>query len=65
MIGEVFSGVVEYLVVEGYVKLDDIFVDGSKIEADANKHKVVWAKQRERYEKRVKEQIQGFLEQIE
>jgi transposase len=65
VIGEVFSGVVEYLVAEGYVKLEDLFVDGSKIEADANKHKVVWAKRKERYEKRVKEQIQGLLEQIE
>src|SRR5512134_1285278 len=65
VIGEVFSGVVEYLVAEGYVKLEDVFVDGSKIEADANKHKVVWAKRKDRYEKRVKEQIQGLLEQIE
>ena len=65
VIGEVFSGVVEYLVAEGYVKLEDLFVDGSKIEADANKHKVVWAKRKERYEKRVKEQIRGLLEQIE
>jgi len=65
VIGEVFSGVVEYLAGEGYVKLADLFVDGSKIEADANKHKVVWAKRKDRYEKRVKEQIQGLLEQIE
>jgi hypothetical protein len=65
VIGEVFSGVVEYLVVEGYVKLEDLFVDGSKIEADANKHKVVWAKRKERYEKRVKEQFGELLEQIE
>jgi transposase len=65
VIGEVFSSVVEYLVAEGYVKLEDIFVDGTKIEADANKHKVVWAKRKERYEKRVKEQIQDLLEQIE
>jgi len=65
VIGEVFSGVVEYLVAEGYVQLAEVFVDGSKIEADANKHKVVWAKRKERYEKRVKEQIQELLEQIE
>jgi transposase len=65
VIGKVFNAVVEYLVAEGYVKLEDLFVDGSKIEADANKHKVVWAKRKERYEKRVKEQIQELLEQIE
>jgi transposase len=65
LIGQVFSGVVEYLAAEEYVKLNDLFVDGSKIEADANKHKVVWAKRKERYEKRVQEQIQELLEQIE
>jgi transposase len=65
VIGQVFSGVVEYLAAEGYVKLEDLFVDGSKIEADANKHKVVWAKRKERYEKPVQEQIQDLLDQIE
>jgi transposase len=65
VIGEVFGAVVEYLVEAGYVRLENIFVDGSKIEADANKHKVVWAKRKERYEKQVKEQIQELLQQIE
>ena len=57
VIGEVFGLVVEYLVEQGYVKLEEYFVDGTKIEADGNKHKVVWAKRKERYEKRVKDQI--------
>lgn len=65
VIGEVFGAVVDYLVAAGYVKLENLFVDGSKIEADANKHKVVWAKRKERYEKRVKEQIQELLKEIE
>ena len=55
VIGEVFSSVVEYLMERGYVKLEEYFTDGSKIEADANKHKVVWAKRKERYQKRVKD----------
>lgn len=41
VIGEVFSEVVEYLVAEGYVKLEEVFMDETKIEADANKHQVV------------------------
>lgn len=65
VIGEVFSSVVEYLMERGYVKLEEYFTDGSKIEADANKHKVVWAKRKDRYQKRVKEQIRELLEQIE
>jgi transposase len=50
VIEEVFSAVVEQLVAKGYLKLENYFVDGSKIEADANKHKVVWEKRRKRHE---------------
>jgi transposase len=65
VIEEVFTAVVEYLVAEGLVKLEHYFLDGSKLEADANKHKVVWAKRRATYDKRVKEQIKELLKQIE
>jgi transposase len=65
VIGEVFSTVIEYLVEGGYVKLENYFADGTKIEADGNKHKVVWAKRKDRYQKRVKEQIGELLKQID
>jgi len=65
VIGEVFAAVLEYLVAAGHVKLEDYFVDGTKIEANANKHKVVWAKRREKYQRRVQEQIKELFEQIE
>jgi transposase len=65
VIADVFSEVLEYLVAGGYVKLENYFLDGTKIEADANKHKVVWAKRRANYEKRVQEQIQELLKHIE
>lgn len=65
VIEEVFSTVVEQLVAKGYVKLENYFVDGSKIEADANKHKVVWEKRRARYEKNVKAKIKELLAVIE
>jgi transposase len=61
VIVEVFQAVVEYLVEGKYVKLENYFVDGTKIEADGNKHKVVWAKRKDRYEEAVKE----LLKQIE
>ena len=60
-----FAEVLEYLVEEGYVKLEHYFADGTKIEADANKHKVVWAKRKETYQKRVREQIEELLKEIE
>ena len=65
VIEEVFSAVVEQLVSKGYVKLENYFVDGSKIEADANKHKVVWEKRRKRYEGNVKAKIKELLQVIE
>jgi transposase len=65
VIAEVFHAVVEYLVEGEYVKLENYFVDGTKIEADGNKHKVVWAKRKDRYEKAVKKQVKELLKQIE
>jgi transposase len=65
VIDEVFSLVVEHLVEAGYVDLENYFVDGTKIEANANKHKVVWAKRNHTYQKRVREQIQDLLKEIE
>ena len=38
VIDEVFSAVLEHLVSAGHVKLEHYFLDGTKIEADANKH---------------------------
>lgn len=65
MIDEVFAEVLEYLLEAGKVKLETYFVDGTKIEADANKHKVVWAKRKNTYQKRVRQQIDELLKQIE
>lgn len=61
----VFGEVLAYLIEAGYVKLEHYFIDGTKIEADANKHKVVWAKRKEKNQNRVREKIGELLEQIE
>jgi transposase len=65
VIDEVFASVLEYLVETGHVKLGHYLVDGTKIGADANQHKVVWAKRKETYVKRLRPQIQALLQQIE
>lgn len=64
-IEEVFTLVLEQLVEEGYVKLENYFVDGTKIEADANRHKVVWAKSRAKYEGRLREKVKELLQEID
>ncbi len=65
VIGDMFATVLEYLVGSGHVKLENYFVDGTTIEANANKHKVVWEKRRDKYNQRVKEQIKELLIIIE
>lgn len=62
---EVFASVLELLVEGGYVKLENYFVDGTKIEANANAHKVVWAKKTARYKESVQGKIKQLLEEIE
>ncbi len=61
----VFGKVIELLVQAGYVKLENYFVDGTKIGANANAHKVVWAKKTKHYKEKLQEQIQALLNEIE
>ncbi len=65
VIDGVFAEVLEYLIEAGKVKLEAYFVDGTKIGADASQHKVVWAKRKNSYQKRVHQQIDELLKQIE
>jgi transposase len=65
VIEEVFTAVLELLLEEGYVKLENYFVDGSKVEANANRHKVVWAKSRAKYQERLREKVKELLNEID
>lgn len=64
LVDRVFEQVLKYLVEEGYVNLDDLYIDGSKWEGNGNRHKVVWRKNTERYKARVEDRIRDLLEQI-
>ena len=65
VIGEVFASVLELLLEQEYVKLEDYFVDGSKLEANARRHSAVWAKNTQRYKEGVKQKIRELLEEVE
>jgi len=41
---EVFSQIVQLLVESGHLSLKEVYVDGTKIEANANRYTAVWAK---------------------
>jgi transposase len=65
MMEEVFTDVLDLLHQEGYVKFEEYFVDGTMIEADANKYSHVWLKNTDRYKKAVRERVHGLLDEIE
>jgi transposase len=65
LIEEIFVALLVLLVEEGYIKLEDYFIDGTKLEANANKYTAVWAKNTARYEKQLGEKVKVLFEQIE
>lgn len=65
VIGKVFYGVVEQLIEQGYVDLESYFVDGTKIEANANRYTYVWRKSTEKNKAKLREKVQKLLEEID
>ena len=61
----VFGAVLQYLIEQGYVQLEHYFGDGTKIEANANKHKVVWAKRHQKQQACLQVKIQQLLAEME
>jgi hypothetical protein len=61
----VFNEVPRYLIEKGYVTLENYFMDGTKIEANTNQYKWVWAKSTAKYKARLQEKIQELLVKIE
>jgi transposase len=65
MVEDVFTQVIDLLHQEGYIKFEEYFVDGTMIEADANKFSHVWSKNTNRYKKAVKDRVRSLFEDIE
>lgn len=62
---DVFTSVVELLLEEGYIKLEHYFLDGTKIEANANRYSFVWAKSTNRYKEQLQKKVKDLLEEID
>lgn len=62
---EIFAALLVLLEEGGYIQLEHYFVDGTKLEANANKYSFVWAKSTRRYKQRVQEKVGQLLEQIQ
>ncbi len=55
VIDDVFIEILTFLIEEGYVKLENYFLDGTKIEANANKYSWVWGKSTKKYHQKLQE----------
>ena len=58
---DVFSEVVELLIEQKYIKLENYFVDGTKIEANANKYSWVWGKSTKRYKEKLRDKCKELF----
>jgi transposase len=64
IIDEIFSAVIKLLVEAGHVKLEKYFLDGTKIEANANKYSFVWKKSTEKNKARLEDKIKELIKHI-
>lgn len=62
---EVFSHVLSLLVKQGYVRLEEYYLDGTKMESVAGRYSYVWAKNVERHKGALLDKIAQIIEQIE
>jgi transposase len=62
---EVFAQVLLLLIDQGHVKLNEYYVDGTKMESVANRYTFVWAKNVARYKAGLLDKVAALIEQIE
>ncbi|MGO4110237.1 IS1182 family transposase [Paenibacillus sp. YAF4_2] len=61
----IFTAVLQFLIEENYVKLDHYFVDGTKIEANANRYTFVWGKAVVKQKQKLQEKVQTLFAAID
>ena len=61
----VFTEVLEKLIEGGYVKLEHYFLDGTKIEANANRYSFVWKKSTHNRRKQLEQKVSELFEKID
>ncbi len=61
---EIFYELVKKLHEYGEIKYEHLFVDGTKIEANANKYSFVWKKSTNKYEVRVEEKLKKLISEL-
>ncbi|OKP83392.1 transposase, partial [Paenibacillus sp. P32E] len=61
----VFTAVLQFLADEKYVSLEHYFVDGTKIEANANRYTFVWGKAVSKHKAKLQEKVHALFADIE
>ena len=61
---ELFFQLAEKLADYGEIKFEHLFVDGTKIEANANKYSFVWKKSTTKYEARNNKELEAAIETL-
>lgn len=61
---ELFETMIRKLIADNYITMEQYFLDGTKIEADANKYSFVWKKSTLRFEEKLIEKMQSTLQHI-
>ena len=64
IIDDLFSQLVKKLGELGEIQYKNIFIDGTKIEANANKYTFVWKKATNKFETRLQNKIRNIIEEI-
>jgi transposase len=64
-IEELFEQLLLFLLDHGYVNIDNYFTDGTTFSADANKHKMVWRKNAERFKAKAEEKCRELFKEID
>ena len=64
MMDELFETMILKLIEDNYITMENYFLDGTKIEANANKYSFIWKKATLRFEEKLKEKIQATLQHI-
>ena len=61
---DLFYQLVKHLYEVGKINFEHLFVDGTKIEANANKYTFVWRKSTNKFQARLKDKVSAFLQKI-
>lgn len=65
IIEDVFYEIIRLLIEKGYISLQNYFLDGTKIEANANKYSYVWNKSVMNNDRKLDEKIRKHLREID